>query len=559
VLCGVAMPSSHAPRIWTPRMTKRWHGRQLTFHPKISEPYSPPKPPTMPQVVGSPTLRGAKDEDAILVRAERWSEEADRLDERGAAIRLELGAPPSVVEQHGGDGEDEAASPSLVVKTDKELAIDQQAARLRARAAAAKEAVAANRGIAALEVELSALTEAIDSRLDVQLGATLVRRGIKAGEIIGSWPKSQRVRMEQQKKEVQEGATAQARAAARARVARAVEREVRSWTPQLLRIDFVDAVVKLDLMQSGQPAQRHAIGVLFDSIDTDSSGTLDMKEAVAALRKWQGYAKEAAAEKDAKERELRRLKALVSKKLTLALRQPSSSRSPTSPFLPSEVLPPPREGSAPPSSAAPPSRRLLHRLIGRGDGRDSHGPFGAPAAAPSAASSRRVLEQAIQRLRRTQLSRGMGAWVEFTEVAAWRDASLRRAVMHVRAGGKAGGRASAAFHTWMYAYRELLWLARTLHTVALHVHRWQLARALRSWRDGALGGGGAQPGQQGHSRFTSVVSMGQGGYLGDNAAGGGRTSGVGDGLLCCASAAGLAAAPFLSCAEFLDALLVVLR
>ena len=72
---------------------------------------------------------------------------------------------------------------------------------------------------------------------------------------------------------------------------------------------FKDEVQRLGLQMNRQPVPPALLGKLFDEIDTDGSGFLDLKEAKAALKKWQGWSGEAYSEQTAKEGELARLKA----------------------------------------------------------------------------------------------------------------------------------------------------------------------------------------------------------------------------------------------------------
>ena len=125
--------------------------------------------------------------------------------------------------------------------------VRRQIAELRARASAGKAAAAAAQRADACADELRDIREAIDKRVDVQLGMVITKRGIRIGEVIGSWTKSR---------------------------GNAAKRE-------LSRSEFKDEVERLGITQNGRPASRKVIGLLFDSVDTDKSGWLDLEEVCA--------------------------------------------------------------------------------------------------------------------------------------------------------------------------------------------------------------------------------------------------------------------------------------
>jgi hypothetical protein len=87
-------------------------------------------------------------------------------------------------------------------------------------------------------------------------------------------------------------------------------------------------VSQLGLQQFGQPVSTKQLSLLFDSVDLDGSGSLDLKEASKALKTWQQYGQEATNDKMTKENELKRFKMRAVKKLQYALRDPSKEAEP---------------------------------------------------------------------------------------------------------------------------------------------------------------------------------------------------------------------------------------
>ena len=167
----------------------------------------------------------------------------------------------------------------------------QKVERLRLRAKAARDAAETRRLIEVAEEELQQLKDMIEGTIHVQLGALLVRRGIKIGEILGTWI-GPRGKHEQ------------------------------SHTRELKKSEFKDEVTRLGLKIKDTLVDPKVIGQLFDEIDTDKSGYLDLKEVKAALKKWQGWSDEAYSEQKTKEGELSKLRAFAARKMQEAFKPP---------------------------------------------------------------------------------------------------------------------------------------------------------------------------------------------------------------------------------------------
>lgn len=170
--------------------------------------------------------------------------------------------------------------------------LELEAEKLRARAVAGKVALEASRKAESQEAELRALLSDIEGRVGVQLGIVLVARKIRVGEVVGTWCKTK---------------------------GNAARRE-------LTREEFKDEVYRLDVRVHGEAVGRKVLGELFDTVDSDKNGWLDMAEAQAALKKWEAEAIRASAERTTKEKQVRRIKNLASRKLQAALREPSAAK-----------------------------------------------------------------------------------------------------------------------------------------------------------------------------------------------------------------------------------------
>lgn len=125
-----------------------------------------------------------------------------------------------------------------------------RAAELRRRAETADEAANAVANADRLERELNVLTEDLNRRADVRLGALLFKRRIKPGAVVTKWAKSK-------------GAHA----------------------GELSKAEFREEVQLLGLKATGPyPTTGADIDAVFDSFDEDGGGYMDAEEAKAMVK-----------------------------------------------------------------------------------------------------------------------------------------------------------------------------------------------------------------------------------------------------------------------------------
>ena len=160
---------------------------------------------------------------------------------------------------------------------------------LRSRVRSAKSAAGAVRQISKLEAQLEELRDLIEGSVQVQLGMLLVKRGINVGEVVGAW------------------------------VGPRGKHEM-AHTRELKKSEFVAEIQRLGLTQHRQPVTAAVLGRVFDDIDKDHSGYLDMKEAKSALKEWQSWSNEAKQELQQKMKELTRLRLYATRKIQEARR-----------------------------------------------------------------------------------------------------------------------------------------------------------------------------------------------------------------------------------------------
>ena len=184
------------------------------------------------------------------------------------------------------------------------FSVEEQIANLKMRADAGRAALAVQESTDKREAEFKNFAASVEASIEVQLGDLLTKRRINVGEVVGTWTRS---RGNNAKRE-------------------------------LSKVEFKDAIERLGLQVQGRAVSRAELGALFDSVDDDRSGWLNLDEAKAALKKWQGEAASKHAERSAKEKKIAKLKALAAKKLQAAMRPPDSPGS----TLTSNISPSPR-------------------------------------------------------------------------------------------------------------------------------------------------------------------------------------------------------------------------
>ena len=320
----------------------------------------------------------------------------------------------------------------------------QKAAALRARVSAANEAIACADKAISCEQALQVYKKDLGGRLDLQLGELLVRRGIKVGEIIGTWPKT---RGRDNMKHNRELAKAE-------------------WKDEISALGLVVG----DEFGSTRPASRKELGALFDEIDQDKSGWLDLKEAKDSLKKWQELSKEAAVSLKEKEKELARLRRRAARQLQAALRVPDEA-----PPLPSssEVNSPANvvdsEGMSSPGTPDSTSGFLVRLRIRRAKQEENTKQEKKRAAAERA-------RQALMRLQQRDLSRGWVAWLD-----AWKERSrnteqLRgtlRSIMHIDV--------ARGWRAWLGEYEQLIRLVSILQAAAVNINHRDQLRGWHGW------------------------------------------------------------------------------
>ena len=223
--------------------------------------------------------------------------------------------------------------------------LQRQVDALRTRASNVREAVECAERVANGREELMALKLNFGERIDLQLGELLIKRGISVGEMIGSWPKAR-------------------------------SREQLAHTRELSKAEWKDEITALGLQVRDSAGKQRAVtrkelGQLFDEIDLDNSGWLDLKEAKQALTKWREQSLQHDKALAAKEKELMRMKRRASRLLQGAMRGTQSPQklpepgspgsdsmaSPGSSFAPSPGSP----GTDPPESPPRSSSRFWNR------------------------------------------------------------------------------------------------------------------------------------------------------------------------------------------------------
>jgi hypothetical protein len=250
----------------------------------------------------------------------------------------------------------------------------ERAARLRHRAELADDAAKAVMHAEEVEAELADIQASFDSSVEVQLGIILAKRKIKVGELCGSWPVHKRgelsklefrdnisdllmtnydsphvsprsprakspasspsptrstpgsARTSPSRSSPGSGRASPARAKPGSSPTRSTPGSARA-SPNPKKSAASSRSPPPGSPPSPSQQRQHdarQIDALFDKIDTDNSGFLDIAEAKVALKQLQDHAKQSIKEKDAKASIASRARRRASRKTQLALATPKS-------------------------------------------------------------------------------------------------------------------------------------------------------------------------------------------------------------------------------------------
>ena len=241
---------------------------------------------------------------------------------------------------------------------------------------------------------------------------------------------------------------------------------------ELAKCEWKDEISALGLVindgiGSTRPATRKELGALFDEIDEDKSGWLDLKEAKASLKRWQELSKEAAESLEEKEKQLARLRRRAARQLQAALRVPEEA--PPLPGSPGEGSPMSvvdSEGQSSPGSPDSTTSFLARMRVRRAKQEENDKQEKKRAAAERA-------KQALLRLKQRDLARGWVAWLD-----AWKERC--RDMEHLRGSLRALTHSDVArgWRAWLGEYEELIRLVHILEGAAVAISHKDL---LRGW------------------------------------------------------------------------------
>ena len=326
---------------------------------------------------------------------------------------------------------------------------------LRKRTRAAREAIESHAKAEKCSMELTELIESIDRQVSIQLGGLLSRRRMKAGEVVGSWRGRRplpRPAMPHGGIPVSGVQPGRQRAGQRT----ALFRENDHLT-ELTKAEFIAGVQSLGLTIKQQPASSPALGALFDAIDRDRSGFLDLKEAKAALTAWSVQGQQAYADKAAKTKQLSQLRIESARKLQDAVREPEA-RKPLSAQPAIQVNAMPRPG---------PAKRMQVLLSRRSASSQS-----SEAAAQRAQS---LALEAAQLLLRQRLTLGWLKWRTWYDERAHSMQVVNDSLL------KLTNEMGRGYRQWVTWYLETTYTSRVLMEAALRMQYWEELRALRTW------------------------------------------------------------------------------
>ena len=358
----------------------------------------------------------------------------------------------------------------------KHMAKQMQLELLRKRVKAGRAAIQAHAQVEACSAELLELTEEIASRLDIQLGGLLSRRGIKAGELVGTWQGVRPIPSLVPGPDSRKGAQAKG---AHQRTGGRTALFQNDHRNELTKGEFVGGVKGLGLRVGGdqQPPTTAALSRLFEQVDADASGFLDLREAVTALKQWQRDGKSKYAEKADKARELVTLKTKATRLLQEALREPEPAKSPDNLGMQAASPPPSarmEEGADRLSVGGVGWRMRLARgiLTPRSAGSATEAKAEAQAKAQARAKA------ALGHLMNSRLARGWTQW------RSWYVETVETAALLLRTLGHLSNRdLGRTYRTWLAWYQETRRMQACLVAGLRRIKYFDEMRAWHTWVD----------------------------------------------------------------------------
>lgn len=343
---------------------------------------------------------------------------------------------------------------------------------LRRRAQAAADAIAAHDATKTCAAELAELTNGIETDIRIQLGGLLTRRKIKAGEIVVAWqgarplpkdPKSPRSLSHSPRL----GAVGSPRVGAGASPRRlgAGTDLAGEHRDEITKREFASGVEKLELLVGQHPVTAASLSALFDEIDSDQSGFLDMKEAKRALKAWQAEGKVQYDAKTAKMKELGRLRVRATTKLQEAIREPEAAGSDAA------ALPLPGMGSSV-ELPSPQIRMGRQTLFVR---RSSAARAEKSALSPTERAHVQA-NHAARILKNIALSRGWGSWRNWYDERARRLLLIERTLRYLSKYNLGCG-----YRQWAEWLQLTLWMRELLTRAATQLALLEEARVFRTW------------------------------------------------------------------------------
>jgi len=294
----------------------------------------------------------------------------------------------------------------------------QTAKHYQKRAAMARRAIETEQRAQASKEELKALQAGTETELDAKLGALLHKRRVMVGDIVGVWAKS----------------------------------KGNEHRGQLAKAEFRHEVLKL-----GLDATPQEVDGLFDSLDVDRSGWLDLNEACNALKAMRIAGEKAARDIDRKTYEVARLQASAARRILRAL----SSQAESSEHMGEASAEEDESGGMQASGSAP--KGLLAGLF---------------SAKKTERDQKKIIEakakSAIARMQKAELAQGFSSWFEFAEERAYTMGKLRTSLGRIKN--------REVFRGWMVWHEQWEERRRLLKVLAESAARLAFKDLIKGWQ-----------------------------------------------------------------------------
>ena len=430
------MPEPRRPNIWTPRQRHTYFPSKLGWMLPPSKPYVVPPPPPASLKSSRFDFFVSADDTTAQASASELKSLADGWLTTAKALKAQIPGAQEPLPAPGKKSSPQAAAAAATAAAAAALPIFDSSAFAHERAEISRlerNAARAFKAIESLEQAKNATEKLIAFKASAvkntgaKLGNLLLMRQVKIGNIVGTWSHSRDL---------------------------------------LHRGEVSKAEFRHEVLHLGLQATSQEVDELFDSIDRDGSGWLDVEEVKVGLRVLYKTAVDTARTLMEMERRVHTLQHHATRSITKAVNPPPlQARGLASESGDSTA----DEGDSPPSRAPlkPPSAKMMERLMPK---------------ERSARDIERAAEEkatmALKRMGQLLLAKGFATWLAAAQERAWKMQQLQRGLRRLLHKELVRG-----WNEWNEWYVERCRLLGLLLSAAARLVKRNLLRGWEAWGD----------------------------------------------------------------------------